>query len=304
MVDTTSKTKRRYLRHGFFFAFMAVFLFSLKSIFIKLAYAQNLNADQVLAWRMILSFPIFLFIAAILWQVQPDDRPQFSIKLLLKILGLGFLGYYLSSYLDLKGLEIISAGLERLSLYTMPIFVTLLGIAFFGEKSTWHLWKALTLTILGIGIFYSAEVTFSGQNALEGVLWVVGAAFSFALYMLFSKNLIHRIGSMWFTALAMMASSLFVIFQSAIGVELSPKQLTTEAWWWIGALVVVSTVIPSFMTAEAIKRIGSAKSSIMGTLGPVITIGLAALFLGEPLGWTQALGALLVIWGVHQLRKS
>jgi drug/metabolite transporter (DMT)-like permease len=252
---------------------------------------------------MLLSFPIFFVIALGLWISQPASRPSFSGRLWFKIAGLGFLGYYLSSYLDLKGLEMISAGLERLSLYIMPIFVTILGIAFFGEKSTLSLWKSLGLTLSGIAIFYSAELSFSGEDSLEGVMWVVGAALSFAFYMLFSKKVIHQIGSLWFTALAMMASSVFVIFQSVMGVNLAPSQLTNMAWLWVGALVIFSTVIPSFMTAEAIKRIGSAKSSIMGTLGPIVTIGFAIIFLGEPFGWTQAFGALLVIWGVNQLRK-
>ena len=46
---------------------------------------------------------------------------------LAKAVLVGFVGYYLSSYLDFAGLQYISAQLERLILMTYPVFVTLLG---------------------------------------------------------------------------------------------------------------------------------------------------------------------------------
>ncbi len=64
------------------------------------------------------------------------------------------------------------------------------------------------------------------------------------------------------------------------------------------AMAVFCTVLPTWLIAEAIHRIGANASSLVGSLGPVFTIGLGALILGESVHWIQLAGTALVLAGV------
>jgi drug/metabolite transporter (DMT)-like permease len=64
------------------------------------------------------------------------------------------------------------------------------------------------------------------------------------------------------------------------------------------AMAVFSTVLPTWLIAEAIHRLGANTSSLIGSLGPVFTIGLGALILGEAVHGVQLFGAALVLLGV------
>ncbi|GKT12821.1 MAG: hypothetical protein ISEC1_P1802 [Thiomicrorhabdus sp.] len=281
---------------GFLLAIIGTALFSLKSIFIKLAYIEGLNADSVLMVRMAIALPIYLVILA--WLIKTKPIPECLSSKLLKITLLGFIGYYLSSWLDLKGLEMISAQLERLTLFTYPILVAILGALFFNTPLTRKIILALIVTYVGLVIVFMQELSLSGENVPLGILLVFLAALSFSFYVLFGKNLIQQIGSLWFTSLAMSVSSAFVLIHFAIIGDFDNLHISNLAWLWLVLLAVVSTVIPSFMISEAIHRIGPAQTGIIGILGPIMTMGLAIYLLNEVFTIWHLLGMCLVIGGV------
>jgi drug/metabolite transporter (DMT)-like permease len=96
--------------------------FSGKAIFAKLAYAAApIDAVTLLALRMLFSMPFF---GAMIWLSHRDaTQAPLTRRDWTAILWLGFIGYYLASFLDFWGLEYISAGLERLILFTNPTIV-------------------------------------------------------------------------------------------------------------------------------------------------------------------------------------
>lgn len=287
---------------GLWLAILGTALFSIKSIFIKLAYLEGLDADSVLMLRMAVALPIYLLILAWLWQTQtkPD---QLSSKLL-KITFLGFIGYYLSSWLDLKGLEQISAQLERLTLFTYPIMVAILGALFFKTPLTRRIILSLSITYSGLWLVFYKELSLSGEQVMWGTFWVFLAALSFSFYVLLSKKVIHEIGSRWFTSLAMSVSSLFVLCHFMLLHDFSQLEITKMAWFWVTLLAIVSTVIPSFMITEAIHRIGPAQTGIVGSLGPIFTLVFAVWLLNEPFTMWHFGGLVLVVSGVMLLSRN
>lgn len=287
---------------GLWLAILGTALFSLKSIFIKLAYEEGLNTDSVLMLRMAIALPVYLII--LLWLLKSNREKPVLKGAFLKIAFLGFIGYYLASFLDLKGLEMISAQLERLTLFTYPILVAILGALFFKTPLTLKVVFALIITYGGLWIAFYQELTISGKETPLGTLLVFLAALSFSFYVLFGKKLIHQIGSLWFTSLAMITSSLFVMVHYGLLADFSELEVTSWAWLWLGLLAIVSTVIPSFMISEAIARIGPAQTGIIGSLGPMITIVLAVWILNEPFGLWHALGLVMVMGGVTLLTYS
>ncbi|MFK5891588.1 MAG: DMT family transporter [Pseudomonadota bacterium] len=283
---------------GFFLAIFGTLLFSLKSIFIKLIYLQGLDADTVLVMRMALALPLYVIILIKLLKKSHSKYKLIKLPVISKILILGFLGYYLASLLDLMGLEYISAQLERLSLFTYPFMVAIIGFLFFNEKITKRLIFSLVICYAGLWLVIGQEAKLSENNVLLGTGLVLGAALSFSLYVLFSRALIKQVGSVFFTCLAMISSSLIVFVHGTIFIQFSALEISWVAWFWLLLLAVFSTVIPSFMLTEAIHRIGPTQTGVVGTLGPIFTIGLAVFVLNEPFTLTIFLGILMVIIGV------
>ncbi len=303
----TSKTEQRF-RSGLFFAIAGTALFSLKSIFIKLAFQEGIDATTLLTLRMLIAFPFYIMVLLYAMKTRPEKAALFTKKDGIAILGLGFLGYYLASYLDFEGLSYISAQLERLTLFTYPIMVALLGWVFFREKITLNIFASLAISYIGVSFLFFNEssigVAISPSDKTLGTALVAFAAMSFAVYVIFSKAFISRLGSLIFTSIAMSSSLVFILIQFFATHDISALNVSPKLWGLSILLAVFSTLIPSFFTSEAINRIGATRTSIMGTLGPVVTIILAVNLLGEAFGWPQIIGLLLVLIGVSLLRSK
>jgi drug/metabolite transporter (DMT)-like permease len=285
---------------GFFLAIFGTLLFSLKSIFIKFLYQQGLDANAVLVLRMTLALPIYVII--LIWLLRYQKKiSALNFVTLRSIFMLGFLGYFLASLLDLMGLELISAQLERLSLFTYPFMVAIIGYIIFNEELSRRLVLALIITYSGLFVVMGQELQLTGNNVIYGVSLVLASALSFAFYVLLSRSYIKQIGSKLFTSVAMIASSIFGLLYGIVMIDLTQLTITNTAWLWLGMLVIFSTVIPSFMMTEAIHRIGPAQTGIVGMLGPIFTIGLAVYLLSEPFTLMIAIGVILVIVGVMSL---
>jgi len=285
---------------GFILAIFGTLLFSLKSIFIKFLYQNGLDADSVLVLRMALALPIYT--AILVWLLHSRPRhPDFNFRALRTVFLLGFLGYYLASLLDLMGLELITAQLERLSLFTYPFLVAVIGFFLFNEPITRRLIVALIITYSGLWIVMGQELQLTGNNVLEGVGLVLASALSFAFYVLLSKSYIKRLGSLLFTSIAMISSSIFGLAHGIVALDLSTLVISPSSWLWLTMLVIFSTVLPSFMMTEAIHRIGPAQTGVVGMLGPIFTIALAVYLLNEPFTLAISLGVLMVLIGVVSL---
>ena len=293
-------TSDKNLSLGFALAGFGTLLFSLKSIFIKFLYTENLDADQVLVLRMALSLPIYLGI--LLWTLPKKQSDVIlNSRMIMTIFVLGFFGYYLASLLDLMGLELISAQLERLSLFTYPFMVALLGYFFFNENITRRIIISLIVTYAGLYVVMGHELKLTGDGVIEGTLMVLGAALSFACYVLFSKRHIKYLGSQLFTCIAMISSCVFGLLHGFVVLDFSDLSINHAAWFWLVMLVILSTVIPSFMMTEALDRIGATQTGIVGMLGPLFTIALAIYLLDEPFSLFLVFGVALMMMGVANL---
>src|SRR6202051_4169400 len=226
---------------------------------------------------------------------KPMRRPDW-----LAILWLGFIGYYLASLLDFMGLQYITASLERLVLFLYPTMVVLLSVALFRKRVGGRIWVALVLSYAGILLVFEHDLRFAGdaRGFWLGTALVFAGAFCYALYLVGAGPVIARLGSLRFIAWTMLTSAVFVMVQFLLTRPLAA--LAAPASIQVLSLVMAffSTVLPTFLVAEAIKRIGANRTSLIGSLGPVFTIWLGYWILGEPVHWIQLGGAALVLGGV------
>ena len=287
-----------YRCYGISLAVVGTLLFSLKSIFIKLLYIEGLDADSVLVIRMAIALPLYLGILGYCLWAKDSGEPAFTFRQFSLTVIAGVLGYYLASLLDLKGLELITAQLERLTLFSYPFFVALISVFVFGERFTKPLLFGLLISYSGLSLVILQEDMLLGSQVGLGVTLVMGSALAFAVYLVLSQSLIKQLGSLLFTSLAMTVSSIAVFLHGYAVVDVMALQVSLVAWVWLVLLAVMSTVLPSFLISAAIGRIGSSRASAIGMLGPVFTISFAVIWLGEPMTWLMMLGALLVISGV------
>jgi drug/metabolite transporter (DMT)-like permease len=290
---------------GLVLALSAAFLFSTKPILIKWLYGLGMTALPLMGLRLVIALPLYIIVGVVMWG-RLANKP--SLRDVCNAAAIGLLGYYLASYLDLSGLEYVSAQLERLMLYAYPSMVVIIGALFFGAKVNRSIIPALILTYAGLAVMYGhdlniAPVGTDPADITKGTLLILASALSFSLYVLFSKKSIARLGSLLFTSIAMGSATIATIVHYAIVEGAVMPDMTAQIWVGVLILAIMATVVPSFMVSEAIKRIGPAKTSVSGTIGPVMTTIMAIMFLGEPFGWLTALGMALVMLGVTRLQK-
>lgn len=291
-------------RPGLIIALSAACLFSTKPVLIKYLYTLGVEPLPLLWLRMMLALPVYLVIGYLAWRKLSH---ALSIQQVLSAVGVGLLGYYLASYLDLAGLQYVSAQLERLILYAYPSFVVILGAIWMRKAISVNTALAIILTYCGLLLMYGHDLQTTGASSQSDIQWgsllLLGSALSFALYILLSKPVMKPMGSLLFTALAMGSASLAISLHHGLVNDFSIPDMSIKAWAGIFVLSLFATVLPSFMVSEAIKQIGPEKTSMSGTLGPVITTALAVLFLDEPFSLFSLVGMGLVLVGIYRLSR-
>jgi drug/metabolite transporter (DMT)-like permease len=281
------------------FAVIGILGFSFKAILIKLAYEwAPIDPVTLLALRMIYSAPFFALMAW--WASKSSNTEPMRRADWLALLWLGFIGYYLASLLDFMGLQYITASLERLVLFLYPTMVVLLSVALLRKRVGGRIWVALLLSYAGILLVFEHDLRFvsDAQGFWLGTALVFAGAFCYALYLIGAGPVITRLGSIRFIAWAMLTSAVFVIVQFLLTRPLAALAAPASIQLLSLVMALFSTVLPTFLVAEAIKRIGANRTSLVGSLGPVFTIGLGWWILGEAVHWIQLLGAALVLSGV------
>jgi drug/metabolite transporter (DMT)-like permease len=292
---------------GFCFALASAALFAIRPIFVKLVYAQGVDPLTLIGFRMLFSIPIYIVLLIYFLSNDPELRAKLNPKLVAKIGLTGLFGYYFASYLDLLGLQYVTAQLGRMILYIYPTIVVVLGVVFFGRSFNWRIVLSLLITYVGVAVIFSHDVQLFGGEVVTGALFIVASALSFACYLLFSKSLIDDIGSKAFTCIALISASAAILFHYLFYYgatrSFTEPDLNTQALWWILVIAIFCTVIPTFFTAAAIARIGSDKTGIVATLGPAFTSLAAVTTLGEDFTLFHFVGITLTVIGVSILQQ-
>jgi drug/metabolite transporter (DMT)-like permease len=301
--------QRSYLLAGILFTLLGAVLFSAKAVLAKVIYRedQSIAVVSVLALRMLFSLPFylgmfFLGLRGFKGKMKVTATKATNAKtIILQSLVVGALGYYVSSFLDFTGLKYITAGLERIILFTYPTFTLLFAALFFKSKISSYQVAALLISYIGVGCAFAGDI-FSGHsgNISLGSMFIFGCAITYALYVLLSGHLIQKMGASFFTSVAMISATSGVLIHflfSGVGIE-SLKHLSLHIYLLTFLMAFFTTVLPSYLLSEGLKRIGSSHVAIISSIGPMATILQAYWFLGESFGWLQLLGTVLVVVGV------
>ena len=291
--------RSRDLLVGYTCAAAGAFLFSSKAIIIKLGYAEGLNAETMIALRMVLALPVYAVIGLMAVRERlRSGRELPDLELVWRVAAVGVLGYWCASYADFLGLIYISAQFERLILFTYPAFVVVFGALFFAQPIRARTLAGIAISYLGVALIFATQLTALGPAVTKGAALVITSAIVFALYQLLAKQLIGRIGPRLFTCIAMSGAAAVAIGQYLLTQPLTEFAPSEKLLFYGVLLAIGATVLPSFLLNTALGRISAQANATIGTLSPIATIVLAVNVLGEHFGLTEAAGAALVLAGV------
>ncbi len=282
---------------GAFLVFLAAFCFATKGVLIKLAYQYPIDAISLLTLRMLFALPFYIVISLNLARKYPPV--QLNLKQWATLAMLGITGYYFASFFNFLGLVYITASLERILLFVYPTFVLLMNSIGFGRRVTRLQMVALVLTYAGILLAFWGNIESSVQkDVVLGAFWVILSGLVYAVYLVGSDPMIARIGSQRFTCYAMMAATVPTVLHCAVQNGLNLGHYPMPVYVLGLSMGIFVTVIPTFMIAEGIKRVGSGNASIIASVGPIFTIILSTTILHETISTEQIVGTLLVLTGV------
>jgi drug/metabolite transporter (DMT)-like permease len=289
-----------HLASGLLLASAGSIAFSGKAIIVKLAYRHGVDAVTLIMYRMLFALPLFLALA---WWAS-RGKPPLTRNDWLGILGLGFTGYYLASFLDFWGLQYVSASLERLILYLNPTLVLVLGWFIYKRRISGLQAAAMAVSYAGVLVVFGHEADFAGPGAALGALLVFGSAISYAIYLVYSGELVKRLGSMRLVGLATSVACALCLLQFVLLRPLDAATAVAPEVIWLSVLnATLCTFAPVIMVMMGIERIGAGLAAQTGMIGPMSTIAMGVLILDEPFnGWIIA-GTVLVVSGVFLVTR-
>ncbi len=287
------------LTSGLLLAAAGSIAFSGKAIIVKLAYRHGVDAVTLVMYRMLLALPMFLLMA--LWAGR--GKAPLQGRDWLGIVGLGFSGYYLSSFLDFWGLEYISASLERLILYLNPTLVLVLGWLLYRRKISHRQGVAMAISYSGVLLVFGHEVSFAGAHAALGALLVLLSALTYAVYLNYSGQMVQRIGALRLAGWATSVACAFCIAQFVVLRPLSSAQVAEPVLWLSLLNATLCTALPVVLVMMAIERIGAGLTAQTGMIGPMATLLMGVFILGEPFNAWVLAGTALVLGGVFWVTR-
>ena len=303
-MHSQTKQAARNALIGALMVLAAAITVSSKAVMVKLAYAQSapftVDASTLIALRMAFSAPFFIALA--FWVRTSAATPKITSRDAGIIALLGVLGGYAPMLLDFEGLAYVTAGLERIILYIYPTIVVIISALLFKQRVGKRTYFAILLTYAGVALVVGHDVFLLKTDSAETMLGaglVAASAITYAAYLIVSGQLIPRIGALAFTAYTMMAATVAsAAHYASTSHPVTIFNLPTPVYWLSLLMAIVATVLPAIFLNVGIHKIGSSKAALISSVGPVSTVFLAYIFLGEQITWLQIAGTLLVLVGV------
>jgi len=259
--------------------------FGTLALFGRYAYADGMDAITILFLRFSLAAVLMLALLVIRREPLPNG------PVLLRLIGMGAIGYMGQAFAYLTALHYASAGLVALLLYLYPIFIALISFFVLHEPVT-----GIRRLALGLALAGTALTVGPAGGEIVGILLGISAALIYSIYILVGAQVMKHVSAVQSSA---------VIFTSAgitagVLMLINGPHLPASAGGWITimSIVLIATVLPVGTFLAGLKRIGPANAAMLSILEPLVTVLLAAVCLGETLSPMTWIGGGLILTAV------
>ncbi len=284
-------------REGIFWVLLAAACFSITPPLVKIVYLHSAFEPVDLAiWRFILAAPLMWAVVIIFRRANPARGPSDAPVKLALMIGAMLSTSVLAAFFALQRLP---ASTYIVLFYTYPAMVVLLSAAL-GEKLGYRAWLALAMALTGVFLTVPDFAGFDASDTL-GLALVLGNAATVALFYILSKRALNGVLDMAGSSAWMMLGTLLVMLclLPLRGLRMPPNP---EMLLILAAIAVFGTVLPVFAINTAIQRIGAARTSLISTVEPPLSMIFSMLLLGEVIFLLQWLGAALIVGSVIVLQ--
>lgn len=275
---------------GFAYGIITAATFGLIPLFTLPLMAKGMQFDSILFYR-------FLFASLALTIIMTVKKESFHIekKDIPVLILLGFF-YTASAMFLFWGYNFMSAGIATTLHFTYPVFVTLIMLLFFHEKTSWVTLAAIGLAICGVARLSISEGDIS--MSVLGVFIVLLSAIGYALYITtVNKSRVKAMSGRKMTFFVFIVSTCMFAIKASTNQGIQPIPDTLSLMNLI-LLAVVPTVISNITLVLAVQNIGGTLTSVLGAMEPVTAVCVGVLIFGEPFTLHLALGILLIILAV------
>jgi len=280
------------------FVFIATIALSFKGIFAKFAYMADMSVDALLLLRFAIAAPLFwLGVYVLARKSSALTWKQW------KVCAFAGLMFFFATYCDFTAIERVGVSVSRLILFTFPMMVMIINAIMIRKAPTRQQWVVFFTTYFGIALVMVPQglQSMSGFDWI-GAAWALGSAFTYAVYLVTSQEIMKSLGSVRFTAAS--GTVTLIIMLAVIPVTAGVENLTfpSDGVFWGFVIATACTVLPFFMLFEGIKRCGATQASLITLSGPILTVIAAWLILDETLTSVQIIGASITMIGVTSLK--
>jgi drug/metabolite transporter (DMT)-like permease len=244
-----------------------------------------------------------LLLLLFLWRKEGTIAPARGD--LLTLIGLGVVGNTLYQFLFINGIDRTSASTTSLILTMTPILIAVLSAVFIREKIYWVGWAGILTSFFGLYfvIFGNSAGASLEQSVQRANLMILLGNLFWAIYTVFSKPLLRRMSALRLTTLTLSFGTLFYLpltFREIAALRWG--SLSARSWAALAFSAVFAIALSYVIWYASVRRVGNTKTGIYSNITPVFTVFFAQLFLGERIGLTKVIGALVIILGFYLTR--
>jgi len=275
---------------GLLLAVVSATSFGMMPVLARVVYADGADPIGVLVLRFAIGAAVLLGLARVRRQALPRGRSLVALTCI------GAIGYAGMSLCYFFALDSIPAGLTTLLLYFYPAVVVVLGAVLLRDRPRPAVVACVVVATAGTALTLGPV---SGAQ-LSGVLLALGSALLYAGCILAGSR-VSGVGPLATSATVLSAGTVVL---TGLALATQPQLPTRPAAWLaLLGLAVIGTVVAVTAFFAALALLGPSDTAIVSTVEPVVSVGLAALVLGERLSTLQLLGGLTVLFAVATLAR-
>ncbi|MDI6705362.1 MAG: EamA family transporter [Bacillota bacterium] len=219
------------------------------------------------------------------------------------LFGLAYWAVYQILYFT--AIQMISAGVAVVLLYTAPFFIIILARLFLGEAMTARKVAASVLGFIGVGVMFSSWAASPSQGMAAGGLMALGAGFCYATYYIYVKKalastdpLVTSFYSMFF-GFAWLTVVTAAFFRGRVAFQPDLRTILL-----IIGLAAVSTTIGGTLNILGMRRIEAGEAGVFALVEPITTLIVSWFLFGSTLQGWQILGAAMILFGGYLVYRQ